>query len=69
MRWYMAGSRFFAANSAIFFASLFGDWIGQRSESLSTGVALVARIRKLLTIVNAMVKHKTRWSEINLQTS
>ena len=26
-------------------------------------VALVACMRKLLTILNAMIKHKTRWSE------
>jgi transposase len=33
-------------------------------------VALVACMRKLLTIVNAMIKHKTRWSEtFSLQTS
>jgi transposase len=32
-------------------------------------VALVACMRKLLTILNAMIKHKTRWSEIILQTS
>jgi transposase len=31
-------------------------------------VALVACMRKLLTILNAMIKHKTRWSEIILQT-
>jgi transposase len=31
-------------------------------------VALVACMRKLLTILNAMIKHKTRWSEITLQT-
>ena len=33
-------------------------------------VALVACMRKLLTILNAMIKHKTRWSEnVSLQTS
>lgn len=32
-------------------------------------VALVACMRKLLTILNAMIKHKTRWSEMVLQTS
>ena len=32
-------------------------------------VALVACMRKLLTILNAMIKHKTRWSEITLQTT
>jgi transposase len=31
--------------------------------------ALVACMRKLLTILNAMIKHRTRWSEIILQTS
>lgn len=30
-------------------------------------VALVACMRKLLTILNAMIKHRTRWSDINLQ--
>jgi transposase len=33
-------------------------------------VALVACMRKLLTILNAMIKHKTRWSDsFSLQTS
>lgn len=32
-------------------------------------VALVACMRKLLTILNAMIKHKTRWSETFLQTT
>lgn len=32
-------------------------------------VALVACMRKLLTILNAMIKHRTRWSELNLQTA
>lgn len=32
-------------------------------------VALVACMRKLLTILNSMIKHKTRWSEIPLKTS
>lgn len=33
-------------------------------------VALVACIRKLLTILNSMIKHRTRWSEtFSLQTS
>jgi len=32
-------------------------------------VALVACMRKLLTILNAMIKHKTRWSEITLQST
>ena len=32
-------------------------------------VALVACMRKLLTILNAMIKHKTRWSETFLQTA
>jgi transposase len=32
-------------------------------------VALVACMRKLLTILNAMIKHKTRWSEIGLQST
>lgn len=32
-------------------------------------VALVACMRKLLTILNAMIKHKTRWSESTLQST
>lgn len=32
-------------------------------------VALVACMRKLLTILNAMIKHKSRWSENIFQTS
>ena len=32
-------------------------------------VALVACMRKLLTILNAMLKHKSYWSEITLQAS
>ena len=32
-------------------------------------VALVACMRKLLTILNSMIKHKTRWSESFLQTA
>jgi transposase len=32
-------------------------------------VALVACMRKLLTILNSMIKHKTRWSENILQTT
>jgi transposase len=31
-------------------------------------VALVACMRKLLTILNAMIKHRTRWANTNLQT-
>jgi transposase len=40
-----------------------------RAAGKAPKVALVACMRKLLTIINAMIKHKTRWSEINLQTS
>lgn len=32
-------------------------------------VALVACMRKLLTILNAMIKHRTPWAELNLQTA
>jgi transposase len=32
-------------------------------------VALVACMRKLLTILNSMIKHKTRWSETFLQST
>ena len=39
-----------------------------RDAGKAPKVALVACMRKLLTILNAMIKHKTRWSEINLQT-
>lgn len=40
-----------------------------RDAGKAPKVALVACMRKLLTIINAMLKHKTRWSEINLQAS
>lgn len=39
-----------------------------RAAGKAPKVALVACMRKLLTILNAMIKHKTRWSEIILQT-
>jgi len=40
-----------------------------RDAGKAPKVALVACMRKLLTILNAMIKHKTRWSETTLQTS
>jgi transposase len=40
-----------------------------RAAGKAPKVALVACMRKLLTILNAMIKHKTRWSETALQTS
>jgi len=40
-----------------------------REKGKAPKVALVACMRKLLTILNAMIKHKTRWSENILQTS
>lgn len=40
-----------------------------RNVGKAPKVALVACMRKLLTIINAMIKHKTRWSEIVLQAS
>ena len=40
-----------------------------RDAGKAPKVALVACMRKLLTIINAMIKHKTRWSETNLQTA
>lgn len=41
-----------------------------RNAGKAPKVALVACMRKLLTILNAMIKHKTRWSETSpLQTS
>jgi transposase len=40
-----------------------------RAAGKAPKVALVACMRKLLTIINAMIKHKTRWSEINLHTA
>jgi transposase len=40
-----------------------------RDAGKAPKVALVACMRKLLTIINSMLKHKTRWSEINLQTT
>lgn len=40
-----------------------------RNGGKAPKVALVACMRKLLTILNAMIKHKTRWSEtFSLQT-
>jgi transposase len=40
-----------------------------RDKGKAPKVVLVACMRKLLTMLNAMIKHKTRWSETNLQTS
>ena len=40
-----------------------------REKGKAPKVALVACMHKLLTILNAMIKHKTRWSEIIPQTS
>jgi transposase len=41
-----------------------------RTAGKAPKVALVACMRKLLTILNAMIKHKTRWSEnFSIQTS
>ena len=40
-----------------------------RDAGKAPKVALVACMRKLLTILNAMIKHKTRWSETFLQTT
>ena len=40
-----------------------------RSAGKAPKVALLACMRKLLTILNAIIKHKTRWSESSLQTS
>lgn len=39
-----------------------------RDKGKAPKVALVACMRKLLTILNAMIKHRTRWSEIIPQT-
>jgi len=40
-----------------------------RNGGKAPKVALVACMRKLLTILNSMVKHKTRWSENSFQTT
>jgi transposase len=40
-----------------------------RAAGKAAKVALTARMRKLLTIVNAMVKHRTRWQEKTAETS
>ncbi|HEX2933164.1 MAG TPA: IS110 family transposase [Candidatus Binatia bacterium] len=40
-----------------------------RNAGKAPKVALVACMRKLLTILNSMIKHKTRWSENILQTT
>lgn len=40
-----------------------------RNTGKTPKVALVACMRKLLTILNSMIKHKTRWNENIVQTS
>ncbi len=40
-----------------------------RNAGKAPKVALVACMRKLLTILNSMIKHKTHWSEIISQTT
>lgn len=40
-----------------------------KAKGKASKVALVASMRKLLTILNAMIKHKTRWSENFSQTT
>lgn len=40
-----------------------------RDAGKAPKLALVACMRKLLTILNSMIKHKTRWSETVLQTA
>jgi transposase len=40
-----------------------------KAKGKASKVALVACMRKLLTILNSMLKHKTRWSETFLQTT
>jgi transposase len=40
-----------------------------RKAGKAPKVALVACMRKLLTILNALIKHKTRWSENIPQTT
>ena len=40
-----------------------------RNAGKAPKVALVACMHKLLTILNSMIKHKTRWSENILQTT
>ena len=40
-----------------------------RNAGKAPKIALVACMRKLLTILNAMIKHKTHWSEIISQTT
>ena len=40
-----------------------------RNTGKAPKVALVACMRKLLTILNAMIKHRTCWAEIAIQTS
>ena len=40
-----------------------------RNAGKAPKVALVACMRKQLTILNAMIKHRTRWSENILQTT
>lgn len=40
-----------------------------KAKGKASKVALVACMRKLLTILNSMLKHKTRWSDTFLQTN
>jgi transposase len=40
-----------------------------RNAGKAPKVALVACMRKLLTILNAMIKHRTYWSEVATQSS
>ena len=40
-----------------------------RNTGKAPKVALVACMRKLLTLLNAMIKHRTCWAEIAIQTS
>ncbi|HEY7167231.1 MAG TPA: IS110 family transposase, partial [Candidatus Binatia bacterium] len=40
-----------------------------RDAGKAPKVALVACMRKLLTILNAMIKHRSRWLEVAIQPS
>lgn len=58
------GALFMATLSAIRFNSVIRDFYKRlKAKGKPSKVALVACMHKLLTILNAMIKNKTRWSE------
>ena len=60
---------YMAALVATRFNALIRDFYRRlRDRGKVAKVAIIACTRKLLTIVNSMIKHKTRWSENIIQT-